>query len=133
MKELEELEAFCQERGLWLTYCTYQGKWKCYVNPGTIMHEAKWYADRDEAIRAAKEAAWYNKSTEFTEEKLVDFMKAADEIVNDFPDGHVISVSVSTKEAMEHLGYNPAGELIHVKKRGRPKGSKNKPKVTADE
>lgn len=119
---------------MWLTYCSYNGQYKCYVNPGTAMKEAKWYKDRDEAIRAAKEAAGYE---DVMPKELISLQSMRDTILE-------MKKSVETQEKLkDQIEYthtinilpSPIGvvaECTPVKKRGRPKGSKNKPKENKD-
>ena len=150
MKELEELDAFCQERGMWLTYCSYKGRYKCYVNPGTTMTVAPWYKDRDEAIRAAKEAAGMKERT--TLENIQEASRLFNEVVEDLnlfvetygnrpnvgdaipaPEGMPFIDNAEKYDAVK-AEYDRTGIIQNpIKKRGRPKGSKNKPKAVANE
>ena len=126
MDGLQELDDYCQANNLWLSYCSYKGQYKCYVNPGTTMTVAPWYKSREEAVKACWAAMGVKPKHEWVDVKEKTDRKSS----LDYSNAKTIQVPL-TMEEFDKIATR-ASEYI-VKRRGRPKGSKNKPKAVASE
>ena len=125
MEQLNELLQWCIDHKAWLTFNYFDGQYKVFVNPGTAMVVAKWYKTVDEAVKACWAALGINTMPK----NIQKFHEKAEEIFKDSPTGVVVSAIVPLGE-MEKMFEQVS---ISGKRRGRPKGSKNKPKVVANE
>lgn len=105
MNELNELLQWCIDNKAWLTfnYSPFDGGYKVFVNPGRTMTSAKWYKDLDEAVKACWKALGVNPDP--MPKALVSLEEMRDAFL----------------EVMQP-----------IKRRGRPKGSKNRPKAVAE-
>lgn len=127
MHELNELLQWCVSNKAWLTvnYSPFSDGYKVFVNPGRSMTSAKWFKTLDEAVKACWAALGINTMPK----NIQKFHEKAEEIFKDSPTGVVVSAIVPLGE-MEKMFEQVS---ISGKRRGRPKGSKNKPKVVANE
>jgi hypothetical protein len=137
MKDFEELRQWCEDHDAWLTFNFYKGKYKCFVNPGTKMTVAPWYESKEEAI-AACWAAIGGKPDPMPNE-LISLQEQHDTLVDvliergklDYSNASNIQAPYSADHVNE-LTEKALGLIDAMpKKRGRPKGSKNKPKESA--
>jgi hypothetical protein len=133
MKDLEELRQWCEDHDAWLTFNFYKGKYKCFVNPGTKMTVAPWYATQEEAIAACWAAIGGKPKYECKNASDVKYRgyKAGDFVMLDTITGGYIKASDPEKitgVAITDTTVAVGLVDIPVKRRGRPKGSKNKPK-----
>jgi len=130
MHELNELLQWCISNKAWLTvnYSPFSDGYKVFVNPGRTMTSAKWFKTMDEAVKACWVAIGGKPKDEaicagdFVEEVGPGYYKKTNDPEN------IYGVALSNKEIAAGLVNIPV-----IKRRGRPKGSKNKPKVVANE
>ena len=112
MREFSELVEYCVANGHYLAfnYSPFDGTYQVYVNPGRAMTSAKRHKTLQDAVRMCWVALGVNPKYEW-----VDANEKTDR-KND----------VAELNANRIMGVTTA--VIAPKKRGRPKGSKNRPK-----
>lgn len=130
MNELQELLKYCEEHGHWLTfnYSPYDKSYQCYVNPGRSMTSAKRCKNMTDAVQGV----W----------RALGIMRVPINV------DHVNEISDTVKKlAKESNPENIVGTIgnnliaitdegdvaVFQKRRGRPPGSKNKPKAVAND
>lgn len=111
MEELIRLIEYCKDKKLWVSfnYSPFGETYQVYVNPGRTMSAAKRHKSLDDAVRACWVALGVNRGLDYSKAKTIQVPLKIEEFDK-----------IATS----------AAEYI-VKRRGRPKGSKNKPKVEA--
>lgn len=116
MNELSELLEYCEEHKNWLSfnYSPFDKSYQIYVNPGRTMSSAKRHKTLADAVRSCWLALGGKPNPKWescTNIKIPYNKESHDKLIDKMIDA--------------------ACGVEQPKRRGRPKGSKNKPKVEA--
>ena len=126
LNEFNDIAEWCKAHNdSWLTiyYVGSEKAWKVYVNPGRSMQIAKSYKSFADAVAACKIAVRWEPPT-----TLLQNIQTANNNMERIAEINRENTTVLIQDELDKFI-----ESTLPKKRGRPKGSRNKPKVSVDE